>query len=330
MAVAYNPWLLKVATLLLLLLVSATSTTTASGLPPPSLSFVENALLTTATLDFKGHEGAFWAAMRWDGEQLRENEDHRPHLACVEDGQGAEAAACLRAFLGPDHVRAVSSSSTHGTCFIVTASHKDSTAMLADPTTFKLLTNFGPLPSALKIAPGILEHGVDHEGSRNSTDRLATTHGSLMRMENVVGLNVELSPGSLPANAAGADILISDLMKDLLSESINLRDSNVWSDPAASGGHHVAIPEGALRRREWSRAASVLQELGSMAAITPGEICSWGSLSFDHAAADLLLVSGAGTIGFGLFASFSTKSRTSLLLPFFANIPRERNSNDWY
>lgn len=66
------------------------------------------------------------------------------------------------------------------------------------------MTSFGPVPSAMKLAPGLLNHegrtrGSKCAGKQEQPKQLATTHGPRMRFENLVGLDVSLSPGVLPA-----------------------------------------------------------------------------------------------------------------------------------
>ncbi|CAN0509175.1 unnamed protein product, partial [Scytosiphon promiscuus] len=105
----------------------AASSSEVSGKSPtfPSLRLVEQTLLTTARLDFSGQDDAFQAATRWSGERLQassRSDLRAPHLACVEDGNGREAASRLKALLSPESVRPVSHSSEHGVGFMVTAS----------------------------------------------------------------------------------------------------------------------------------------------------------------------------------------------------------------
>ncbi|CAN0479655.1 unnamed protein product, partial [Scytosiphon promiscuus] len=144
----------------------------------------------------------------------------------------------------------------------------------------------------LKVAPGVLEHGDSRDPGSRSLGGLTTTHGRSMRMSNVEGLNVELSPGTLPAHTRRAGPFIAQLLGDLMSESIDLHAGNVWSDPGVANGEHLTTPGGAVREREWSMAASLLNELSVSGRTAPGDICSWGSISVHHAANDLLLVSG--------------------------------------
>ncbi|CAM9132446.1 unnamed protein product, partial [Laminaria digitata] len=265
----------------------------ASSLPYPSLSVVERALVTTAKDSFNGHVKGFQAAAQWDEERLEASHGNTraPHLVCAEYSRGREAISHLQLYLSSDAVRPVSHSSAHGACFFVTASHAEARAISDNPQVDQL--SIAPFPSALKVAPGVLEHGVSRDqASQSTTGELATTHGESMRMSNVEGLNVQLSPGTLPANTRKADSFIAQLLDDLMSESMDLHATNVWSDPRVANGDHLATPEGALRQREWSMAAKLVHKLSVSGRTTPGDICSWDSISVHHAASDLLLVSG--------------------------------------
>ncbi|CAM9412698.1 unnamed protein product, partial [Laminaria digitata] len=145
---------------------ASSSALDASGKSPtfPSLRLVEQTLLTTAKLDFSGHEQAFQAATRWNGERLQQQASSRsddpraPHLACAEDGNGREAAARLNALLAPESVRPVSHSTEHGVCFMVTASQAQADALMSPGQAGLELESVGPFPSALKMAPGLLHH----------------------------------------------------------------------------------------------------------------------------------------------------------------------------
>ena len=252
--------------------------------------------MTTAKDAFNGHTKGFQAAAQWDGERLRASRSsaRAAHLVCAEHSRGREAISRLERFLSPEAVRPVAHSSAHGACFFVTASHAEARA-LSDNTQLGLLS-IAPFPSALKVAPGVLEHGDDddsHEQASQSQGGLATTHGRSMRMRNVEGLNVELSPGTLPARTPKAGAFIAQLLSDLMSESIDLHTANIWSDPGVTNGEHLTTPGGAVREKEWSMAAALVNELSVSARTTPGDICSWDSISVHHAANDLLLVSGA-------------------------------------
>ena len=177
-------------------------------------------------------------------------------------------------------------SERHGACFVVTASQEDATTIL-DNRTECGLESFAPFPSALKIAPGLLEHGHS-----DGPGRLSVRHGLMMRKDNAEGLSVDLAPGTLPANSWEANVFIQGVMDDLMSESLDLYTTNVWSDPAMAEGEHLATPEGAARGQGWSRAAAVVHGLSEEARTSPGDICSWTSVRVHHAGDDLLLVSG--------------------------------------
>eukprot|EP00904_Undaria_pinnatifida_P010989 jgi/Undpi1/701/HiC_scaffold_10.g04165.m1 len=240
---------------------------------------------------FGGHAKGFEAAAQWSGERLRASNGtaSAPHLVCTEYSRGRETISRLEQFLSPEAVRPVAHSSAHGACFFVTASDAEARA-LSDNPEFGLLS-ISPFPSALKVAPGVLEHGDNRDQASQSSGGLATTHGQSIRMGNVEGLNLELSPGTLPAHSPQAGVFIAQLLSDLMSESIDLHSSNVWSDPAMENSEHLTTPGGALRRKEWSMAATLVHELSDSGRTTPGDICSWGSISVHHAANDLLLVS---------------------------------------
>ena len=282
-------------TLSIVWVASSTPWGSVNSLPHPPLSIVEHSLLTTAQDSFDGHAEGFEAAAEWTGETLRTSRRNAraPHLACTEYSRGRETLSHLQQFLSPEAVRPVAHSSGVGACFFVTASHDEAQAIISDNADFGL-TSISPFPSTLKIAPGVLKHGVSSlDQDSQNLGRLTTTHGPSMRLGSVEGLNLELSPGTLPANSPQAGRFIAELLGGLLSESINLHALNVWSDPIAANGEHLTTPAGAVRRRDWGMAATLVHELGVAGRTTPGDICSWGSISMHHAGADLLLVSGA-------------------------------------
>ncbi|CAM9868950.1 unnamed protein product, partial [Ascophyllum nodosum] len=255
----------------------------------PSLSLFEKALRTTAIHDFDGHDPAFQAAVRWDRRRLRDKFSHQraPYLACAEYGEGREAMNRLKEFLSPEAVRPASNTAETGACFIVTASNAQATSISAHGEQFWLLS-VGPVPSALKLAPGLLDHNND--GS--SSERLATTHGKGMRMANVVGLNVELAPGTLRMHAPEAMSFAKSLLEDLASKSLDLQIGNVWSDPTMVGADHHPSNGGAWRAREWIRAADVVEELTEAVDTSPSDICSWDSTAIHQASDNVLTVSG--------------------------------------
>lgn len=275
-------------------LVLATWGSVASSLSYPSLSVVEKALLTTATDDFGGHVPAFEAAAKWEEKRLRSSSSGQdvmraPHLACTEYGRGFEAFSRLQGLLSSEAVRPVSHSKEHGACFFATASHAQVAAIAAQRDRFGL-ESLAPFPSALKLAPGVLEHAED-----NRSGRLSARHGTSMRIGDVDGLNVELSPGTLAVHTVEARPFVKNLLEDLMSESLDLHSTNFWSDPALVDGEHLATAGGVARRSDWSMAATLVHELGKSGNTSPGDICSWDSVSVHHAADDILIVKGVCT-----------------------------------
>ncbi|CAM9635784.1 unnamed protein product [Ectocarpus sp. 4 AP-2014] len=263
---------------------------------PPSLELVENGLATTAKDDFNGHAEAFEAAVVWNGERLRHSQDETraPHLCCAEYGQGRQTFSRLKQLLSPEAVRVVSHSEDHGACFLATASHAQAFAIMEDQEQFGL-ESFSPFPSALKLAPGLVDHSESRdveEEPRSVQDRLGARHGGTMRMSNVEGLNVKLTPDTLPARSAGAESFISNLLRDLMSASVDLHSTNFWSDPGMAGGEHLSSEGGAIRARDWSKAASVVHELSEAAGTSPGDICSWDEVALLQAGDDSLMVTG--------------------------------------
>lgn len=271
----------------------------ANILPFPSLRVVEDTLLTTAKDDFAGNSKAFEAAAKWNEQRVpassRFNNSDRddvraPHLACAGYGNGRKTLVRLQQLLSPEAVRPASHSSEHGACFFVTASRTQVAAILSDHDQFRL-QSLAPFPSALKIAPGLIEHAADDGGNADHSSRLGASYGSSIRSGNVEGLSVELSPGTLRAHSSEAALFIGDLLGDLMSESIDLYTSNFWSDPDMLG-EHLASPEGAVRGRNWSKAASLVHELSTLGKTSPGDICSWSTVNAFHVASDVLLISG--------------------------------------
>lgn len=262
------------------------------SLPPPSLRLFEVALRTTAKHYFGGHEPAYHAALNWDRKRLREIGAHRraPYFACTEYGNGREAIAHLKELLSAESVRFASNSDEFGACFFVTASHEQATFISSQPEQFGELLSVGPFPSALKLAPGLL---LDREDGENSPDRLSTTYGARMRMSNVEGLSVELSPGSLRLHDPETFQFFSTLLEDLTFKSLNLHTLNVWSDPDTAGAEHHLTEVGARLSLEWTRAASVVHELSEEIGTSPADICSWQGISLHQAGNDVLIVSGA-------------------------------------
>ncbi len=305
----------------------AASTSSRSSFRHPLLEVVETALRTTATSDFGGHSEAFKAAAAWSGKRLRaswngEQGEHprAPHLCCADYEDGRKAYSLLQDLLSPEGVTLAAHSEEDGACYFATASHREAAVIAKNHERFKL-RSCAPFPSALKIAPGLLEH--DH---RNNLGRLSTRHGAMMRKDNVEGLNVELTPGALPADSWKAGLYIEDLVGDLLSESIDLRATSFWSDPAMAEGEHLATPQGAVRGKEWNKAAAVVHELSEAASTSPGDICSWNNVRVLHAGDDLLLVSGKFSAPPGFP---SAKESTCVALDSFPSAKSNCFAADW-
>lgn len=267
-----------------------------SSLPYPSLDFVDKALLTTAADDFDGNANLFETAAKWNQERLRASHTtiststgqaiRAPHLACAGHDRGREIFSRLQGLLSPKAVRHMSLSSDHGACFLVTASHAQVDEILAEHDLFGL-ESLAPFPSPLKLAPGLLEHRQD-----SRSGRLGASHGSSMRMGNIEGLSVELSPGTLTAHSPEADSFIESMLEDLMSESLDLQDLNFWSNPVLFEDENLDTPGGAVRRRDWVMVATLVHELARSGNTSPADICSWTSVSVDHPADDVLLVQG--------------------------------------
>ena len=280
-------------------LLLAAAPATAAKETRPSLGLLSQVLLTTAWDDFEGDDASFGAATAWHRDRLLECPSRRaPHLACAEYGKGRQALGKLEELLSESALRRVSNSRDHGTCFFATASVSQAATVSQDLEAFGL-TSFGPVPSAMKLAPGLLNHeglrrGSSGEQQQQQEPRLATTHGKRMRFENVVGLDVALSPGVLPTKDGRAGAFISDLLGGLLSTSVDLHANNFWSD--ANLLQNQAGSAGALRSWEWRRAADVVHELSTEGGPTPGDVCSWGDLRVHHAGNDFLMIKGGAQL----------------------------------
>lgn len=296
-------------------LTSTWSISTANRWPYPSLRVVEGALSTTAKYDFDGDTNTFEAAVKWNGERLRAGSSsssssepnviiRAPHLACAGYGHGNKIFSHLKELLSPEAVRLVSHSKQHGVCFIATASHTQAAAIAAGSGQIGL-ESIAPFPSALKVAPGLLEHQQSsHAG------RLTASHGPSMRLDNVEGLTVELSPGTLQAHPSEADSFTGDFLVDLMSESMDLHGMNFWSDPALIEVANVGdTPGGAARRSDWREAASVVHQLSMSGRTSPGDICSWNGVAATQVAADVLLLSGNFRILYIMFTHMYNKYR---------------------
>ncbi len=261
---------------------------------PTSLRQIDQILLSTARDDFAGDDAIFGAATAWHGERLLENPTRKaPHLACAEYSKGRHAMKKLEGLLSKEALRRASNHKEHGACFFATASFSEAKRVSEDLAGYGL-TSFAPVPSALKLAPGLLNHeglAPASGAGKDQDQRLTTTHGERMRFGNVAGLDVALSPGVLPAHDGKASAFISDLREDLMSASMDLHANSFWSDSDMLGDDSAG-PAAALRGREWSRAATVVHELSAEGGPTPGDVCSWGDIQVHHASSDLLLIKG--------------------------------------
>ncbi|CAN0218973.1 unnamed protein product, partial [Hapterophycus canaliculatus] len=219
----------------------------------PPISVIHGVLLTTAAETFGDHQGAFAAAAEWHEARLHSLAPHRPapYLACApphdnssnghNDGNARISGQLphLQGLLnsGAAGGRVVSSSDEHGVCILTTVTPSEAERVFrsadgSSPSSFaRVPYKWVALPSALKIAPGLLDHGgggitgVDGDVDNGPAGpRMATTHGKRLyrgkprssessgkdsgnRSINgdtsgpspVMGLTVELAPGVLAA-----------------------------------------------------------------------------------------------------------------------------------
>lgn len=216
-----------------------------------------------------------------------------PYLACSNYQHGKQALLHMRNYLGAQSVRTAAHSTTHGTCFLVSATLSEADAIMADLGSFGLET-FGPFPSVVKISPGLLNHGqssstIPHdEGGRFDSEgqhgphqdqlkgqekqRLSTTHGFSFEDANVEGLNIELTPGIIhglthlgsqtgeTGDKDGVREFLGQLRKGLMSKSLDMHGASFWSDKEMLEGSdgHLASSTSALRAQQWTRAADLV------------------------------------------------------------------------
>lgn len=262
----------------------------AAQLPP--LALVEELLFTTARDDFEGSDEDYLSAVKWSQRKLDSRDYRSPHIACFAYQSAAESFALLNSEFPSESVQRVSLRTAHGPCFLITVPNS---VVAATSEGLHGLKYFGPLPSALKFAPGLIEHNsTKHVNSVG----LATTHGEKMRSHNVVGLNVHLSPGCISSHNKGmADSFSHDLLMGLSSSSIDLHGINFWSDTAESASqreHHSCREASALRAREWTRAADLIHGLSGRrdGRITAAAICGWGSVAMHYTGNGYLVTGG--------------------------------------
>ena len=154
----------------------------------PTLGLVEKVLHSTAWKDFDGNDSTFQSAVLWDESRLTATA-HRyaPYLACTEYGRGQEGLDQLESIVPKSSIRRVSNRRNVGTCYIVAADASQSSEVVSAGRNSggNRFSSYGPIPSALKLAPDLL----DYEGvpSNSEQQRLTTVHGFRMRLDNVVG-----------------------------------------------------------------------------------------------------------------------------------------------
>lgn len=249
------------------------------------LEKIQNIAVSSASADFTGSD-AYTAASKWNDERLIRGEAEgirAPYVACADYSQGRGALASLESAFGRSTIHRVSNSKSDGACFIVTASPSAATAMLSAPETFNLLSAGSFLPS-LKLATGLLDHG-SHVSDRS--ERLRTSYGEAASLDNVGGLNVRLSPGVLPmADESLAGGFVRDWHGHIM-QTVSIKSLSFWSDPTSD-----RTTQDKIRVKEWSRAATVVDNLASKHSRPVGEICKLGELKMRHVGDDLLLLEG--------------------------------------
>lgn len=286
---APTKWLPMQSAVLLACVFGIVYDTTAATTSP--LRLLEEVYISSANDDFRGHRAAFDDAIAWHRERLHQRESSGSYVACADYGDGLQARSSLEKLLTPSAVRLLSNHKEYGACFIATASPTQAATLSERPISYRL-TLFFPLPSVLKLAPGLLDHGHD-EKSGIMSERLQTTYGKRVEItNNVHGLSLALSPGLLPAHdVSNSADFIASLQESLMSRSVDLHAANFWSDPDMVDSHQ-ARPEGSLRAREWIRAAHVVHQLSSIEGPSPGDICSWGNLLVHHVDDDHVVITG--------------------------------------
>ncbi|CAM9966840.1 unnamed protein product [Scytosiphon promiscuus] len=249
--------------------------------------------------DFGGRQSAYDAASRWHNEKLLRDEStgsRAPYIMCADYSEGRKALTSLEDAFSGSAIHRVANNKEDGSCFIVTASPAAGTALMDAPETFSLVSAAPFLPS-LKLSSGLLDHGLDASSRRRADDapevadrspRLRSTYGEAISLENVRGLSVKLSAGILPARGGSlVPEFVRDWYADLMSESVTIRTTSLWSDPRAE-----RTDQDKTLVREWSRAASVVDDLASKHGRSAGQICALEGLRMRLAGDDLLLVEG--------------------------------------
>lgn len=245
----------------------------------PTLDLIEATVVTTASQDFSSDHHAFVIASIWQSQRLSDTDQPGPYLACGSYTRGSEARSKLEGAFSSLSVRTVSHTEAHGVCFVVTASPADAEVLLRDPSTFGLHSAV-PFLSTMKLAPGLLNIPVyEVLDDSNESAVLQITHGENMKLGSVRGLNIGLSPG-VALSERDARTLADGWRTELMSESLDLWYTSIWSDPDMLDGEggHLARPGGKLRAREWSRAAELLHGLAALHGTSVGEVCAWDRL----------------------------------------------------
>ena len=264
-------------------------------LPAPLLAVdlekIQKITVSSASTDFAaGFSAGYEVASKWYGERLRRDipgESKAPYLVCAEYSDGREALNALETNFGGSALHRVSNSETDGSCFIVTVSPSAATDMISAPETFSLLSA-GPILPSLKLASGLVDHGSDVS---DSSGRLRSTYGERVSPDNVRGLSVRLSPGILPLKIG--ESFAGDFIhgwRESLMQTGSVRSMSFWSDPDVD---RSVLDK--TRVREWSRAATVVDDLASKHSRSVGEICKLDNLRMHHVGDDLLLVEGEST-----------------------------------
>ena len=252
------------------------------------LEKIRKITLSSASTDFAAENSdGYDAASKWYGERLRRDaagDSRAPYIVCAEYNDGRQALNSLETTFGKSAIHCVSNSETDGSCFIVTASSSAATDMLSAPESFSLLSA-GPFLPSMKLASSLLDHGSDVS---DRPERLRSTYGEHVSPGNIRGLSVRLSPSILPANAV--ESIARDFVRGWhgdLMQTVSVQGTSYWSDP---GMDRIVLDQ--TRVREWSRAATVVDDLASKQGRRVGEICKLGKLRMHHAGDDVLLVEG--------------------------------------
>lgn len=261
--------------------------------PSRQLELIKAIAVSTAEQDFLEHDRLFAAALNWDNRKsLEEGGRTGSYLACADYGKGREALSELGNILDAQSVHRLSNSPSQGTCFLVGASTDKAATISKHLESNQLLNEFFRWPSVLKLAPGLLDHEAEPFGSA----RLATTYGHRMLRLNVLGLEVELSPGFLQGLESPSSFL-RRLRRSLMSKSLNLHTASFWADSGefdSIKGYQHSTPGVGKRARDWIKAADMVHHVASKdgLALAPGDVCSWNNLML-HQSSGTLILTGA-------------------------------------